>query len=329
MKLTEIINGASTIGISGHIRPDGDCTGSTMALYLYLQKISKGGKVQLFLENKLENMKNLKYLDEVDTEYSWKGGFDVFFALDCAKDRLGKAEKFFEEAKITVNIDHHISNKDGCAKYNYVEPQASSTCELVYELIKQDENELTYEERMDQDIAMALYVGMIHDTGVFQYSNVTPRTLNDAAELIRFGFDFPKIIQESFYQKSYVQTQIMGQAILESIVFMEGRCAVSCISKKWMDFYQVRPSDLDGIVNQLRNIKGVNCAIFMYELGTMEYKVSIRSDELVDVSKISSYFGGGGHVRAAGCTMQGTFHDCINNLSFHIEKQLKDGGVIK
>lgn len=323
MKLTEIVKGAATIGISGHIRPDGDCTGSTMALYLYLKKICKAAQIKLFLENRQETMRDLKYLDEIDTEYAWDGSFDVFFALDCAKDRLGKAEKYFDSAPITVNIDHHISNANGCGNRNYVEPKASSTSELIYELIKADENSLPLEERMDEEIALAVYIGMIHDTGVFQYSNTTPRTLTDAAELIAYGFDFPRIIEETFYQKTYIQNQIMGRALLESIQFMDGRCIVSCVDRKTMDFYGVEPADLDGIVNQLRNIKGVDCAIFMYETGLMEYKVSMRSNEKVNVSQVASYFGGGGHVRAAGCTMKGTYHDCINNLSLYIAKQLE------
>lgn len=322
MKLTEIVKDAATIGISGHIRPDGDCTGSTMALYLYLKKICKNAQIKLFLENRQDTMRDLKYLDEIDTEYAFCGSFDVFFALDCAKDRLGKAEAYFDSAKITVNIDHHVSNAGGCAKLNYVEPQASSTSELIYELIKADENPLSPEERMDADIALAVYIGIIHDTGVFQYSNTTPRTLKDAAELIPYGFDFPRIIEETFYQKTYIQNQIIGRALLESIQFMDGRCIVSCVARKTMDFYGVVPADLDGIVNQLRNIKGVDCAIFMYETGLMEYKVSMRSNEKVNVSEIAAYFGGGGHVRASGCTMKGTYHDCINNLSLHIAKQL-------
>lgn len=322
MKLTEIVKGAATIGISGHIRPDGDCTGSTMALYLYLKKICKDASIHLFLESRQDTMKDLKYLSEVDTSYGWEGSFDLFFALDCTKDRLGRAQTYFEQAKKTVNIDHHISNPDGCAQINYVDSEASSTSEVVYELIKEDNGPLPVEERMDQDIALAVYIGMIHDTGVFQYSNTTARTLANASELIAYGFDFPRIIEETFYQKTYIQSQILGRALLESIRFMDGRCIVSCIDKKTMEFYGVQPSDLDGIVNQLRNIKGIDCAVFMYETESMEYKVSMRSSERVDVAKIAAYFGGGGHVRAAGCTMKGTFHDCINNLSLHIEKQL-------
>ena len=93
-----------------------------------------------------------------------------------------------------------------------------------------------------------------------------------------------------------------------------------------MDFYGVDGKDLEGIVNQLQVTKGVEVAIFMYEIGTLEHKVSMRSNGVVDVSKVASYFGGGGHVRAAGCNMHGTFYDVINNLSLHIEEQLKEAG---
>ena len=109
---------------------------------------------------------------------------------------------------------------------------------------------------------------------------------------------------------------------MESIRFLDGQCIVSVLDKKAMDFYNVESQDLDGIVNQLRNIKGVECAVFMYQTATLEYRVSLRSGERVNVAAIASFFGGGGHARAAGCTMKGTFHDCINNLSLHIEQEL-------
>ena len=94
------------------------------------------------------------------------------------------------------------------------------------------------------------------------------------------------------------------------------------VSRRMMDFYQVGPKDLEGIVNQLQVVKDVDCAIFMYETGTLEYKVSLRSNGSVDVASVAMKFGGGGHVRAAGCTMNGTYHDNINNLSKGIAEQL-------
>ncbi len=316
MDLIDILQecqGAKTVGIGGHVRPDGDCVGACLALYQYLSKCLPDTYLKVFLEKPADIFREMKGYDEIDSSFGENTVFDVFFCLDCAKDRLGGAEKYFENAGKKINIDHHVSNP-GCGDVNYIKPMASSTSELIYDLIDK--------EKLDRDLAEAIYIGIIHDTGVFQYSNTSPETMEKAAQLIRFGFPFPKLIEETFYQKTYLQSQIMGRALIQSIRFMEGRCIVSCIDRKTMDFYGVGPTDLDGIVNQLRNIAGIHCAIFMYQTDVLEYKISLRSDETVDVAKVAKFFGGGGHMRAAGCTMRGTFHDCVNNLSLHIEKQL-------
>ena len=128
---------------------------------------------------------------------------------------------------------------------------------------------------------------------------------------------------EAFYHKSYLQTQILGRALLESISFLDGKAVFSVVRKKDMEFYGVEKSDLDGIVEQLRLIDGVETSIFLSESGPGEFKVSMRSKNYVDVSRIAAYFGGGGHRKAAGCTMHGSVHDVINNLSEHIERQIR------
>ncbi len=315
-QLAEEIKGAGSIGISGHIRPDGDCVGSCMALYLYLKKcVGPETEVSVYLEPPadvfadIEGIAEIKKPDETDTPP------ELFFALDCESSRLGDARRLFDGAGRRINIDHHISNT-GCGMVNVVDPGASSTSEVVYRLLDRS--------RIDAEIAKALYIGIIHDTGVFQYSNTSPETLRIAAELVSHGFDFSALIQKTFYEKTYIQNQIMGRALLESILFLHGRGIVSVVDRKVMDFYNAVPQDLDGIVSLLRNTKGVECAIFMYETDAMVYKVSMRSSDLVDVAKIASYFGGGGHKKAAGCTMSGTFHDVVNNLSLHIERQLEE-----
>ena len=315
INIKEICKDAKKIGIAGHIRPDGDCVGSTLALYQYLKKTEKNAEITLFLQKPAEIFADLKGYDEIDSSFEKETTYDVFFALDCEKGRLGEAEKYFDQAAVTVNIDHHISN-NGSGKYNYIVQNASSASELVFDLLD--------EEVMDVDIAKAIYTGIIHDTGVFQYSNTSPKTLNIAAKLIAFEFDFSEIIDRTFYEKTYVQNQIMGRTLLESMLFMDGRCIVGMLDQKTMDFYGVEPKDLDGIVNQLRVIKGVDCAVFMYEVGTLEYKVSMRSNDKVDVAKIAAFYGGGGHKKAAGCTVNGTFHDVINNLSESIAMQLEE-----
>ena len=318
----EIINllkeceGAQSIVISGHVRPDGDCVGSCMAAYLYLKKAMPSADIKVCIEKPASVFECIKDFELIDSSFSVEAPVDVMIALDCEKSRLGEAEEIFKLAKKTINIDHHISNEHGCGDINYVIPSASSTSELIYDVMDKS--------YMDIDIAKAVYIGIVHDTGVFKYSNTSPKTLRIAAELIEYGFDFPSIIDETFYEKTFVQNQILGRALLESIMFMDGKCIVSYVDQSTLDFYNATPTDLEGIVNQLRIIKGVECAIFMYQVGNLEYKVSLRSCKYVDVSKVASYFGGGGHVRAAGCTMNGTFHDVINNISGQIEKQMKE-----
>ncbi|MBQ7925551.1 MAG: bifunctional oligoribonuclease/PAP phosphatase NrnA [Lachnospiraceae bacterium] len=314
MNLLAECKGASRIGISGHIRPDGDCVGSCLALYQYLKKALPQTLVQVYLENPNDIFREIKGFDDILCPGKEQEPFDVYFVLDCSDDRLGGAEEYYQQAKKRINIDHHISNS-GCGDVNLVRPEVGSCSEVLFHLF---DNEL-----VDQDIAKAVYVGMIHDTGIFQYANTSPETLRTAAQLIEYGFDFPNIIQETFYQKTYLQTQIMGRVLMESVRFMDGRCIVGWVDRRTMEFYDVSSKDFEGIVNQLRNITGVDCAIFMYEMDVQEFKISLRTSEKVDATKVVVPFGGGGHMRAAGCTMKGTFHDCVNNLSRYIEEQLE------
>lgn len=316
INLLEECKDAKRIVISGHIRPDGDCIGSCMAVYLYLKKALADTEVTVCLEKPSEIFNCIKDIECIDSSFR-AAVPDVFIALDCERSRLGEAGQLFDDAGKRINIDHHVSNEHGCGDVNYVVPGISSTAELIYELMDKS--------YMDQEIAKAIYIGIIHDTGIFKYSNTSPKTMRIAAELLEYKFDFPTIIDETFYEKTYVQNQLLGRALLESIVFMEGKCIVSAINQKTLAFYNAQPSDLDGIINQLRIIKGVECAIFMYETGNQEYKVSLRSCKYIDVSKVAAFFGGGGHVRAAGCSMNGNFYDVINNISAQIERQMKEG----
>ena len=299
IRITEEVRNAGSIAVSGHIRPDGDCVGSVMGLYLYLKKELPEAEVDVYLEKPAEIFDCISHIEDIKSEFNNVDTgkiYDVFIVLDCADDRLGEVRVLYEKARKKINIDHHISNP-GCG--DVMDPAA-----------------------LDEEIARALYIGIIHDTGVLRYSNTAPHTLQVVSELIKFGFDFSKIIDDTFYEKTYVQTQIMGRAILESVRFMHDKCIVSMVSRRMMDFYQVTPQDLDGIVNQLLAVKGVECAIFMYEIRTLEYKISMRSKGRVDVAAVAMRFGGGGHVRAAGCTMNGTYHDNINNLAIGIAEQL-------
>lgn len=316
MRIDDYLSGVKTVGIAGHVRPDGDCIGSTLGLYLYLKKNYPDIKAEVFLEDMPEEFLFIQDADKVNHTFtSDVESFDLFVCIDCEKGRLGGAEKFFDAAAKTINIDHHISNT-GTGDVTYIVPTASSACELVYECIDKD--------KMDKDIAQAIYTGMVTDTGVFKYNSTSPKTYEIAGKLTEFGFDFTWLIDHVFYEKTYLQNQLLGRALLESILLMDGRVIASVITKQTMDFYGASGSDMDGIVNQLMFTIGADCAIFMYEDEPMQFRVSLRSNGAIDVSRVAKMLGGGGHVRASGCTLNCTQHDAINSITKYIQQQLDE-----
>ena len=313
-KIANELKGINTVAIAGHVRPDGDCVGSCMGLYLYLKENYPDIAADVYLEQPGAQFSFLSCFEEIKTVYETGKVYDLLITLDVSdKNRIGVAEEAYETAKKRVCIDHHISNR-GLGDVNEIRPDASSTCEVLYTLLE--------EEKVSKAVAEAIYTGMVHDTGVFQYSCTSPETMRIAAKLMEKGIPFTKIVEESFYEKTYVQNQILGRCLMESILLMDGKCVIGVVKKKMMDFYHVEPKDLDGIVQQLRIIKGVEVAIFIYEVKPQEFKVSLRSKGKVNVNKVASYFGGGGHVLAAGCTFHGSVYDVMNNLLEIIEKQL-------
>lgn len=316
--LDDFLAGADSAAIAGHIRPDGDCVGSCLAVYNYIRTCYPDMEVSLYLEPIPNIFKFMKSSDEIKNECVDEKSYDLFFVLDCGDaGRLGEAVKYFHTAKKTVCIDHHISNVS-FADENYIFPQASSTSELVFELLPK--------ERITKEIAECIYTGIVHDTGVFQYSCTSKKTMEAASCLMERGIDFTKIIDETYYAKTFEQNRILGLALLKAKLYADGQIIASVITKKEMDRYQVLPKHLDGIVNQLRITKGVEAAVFLYETEEGEYKVSMRSVSFVDVAGIAVAFGGGGHVRAAGYSMTGESDQIIQQAVTEMEKQLTRQG---
>ncbi len=312
---TQLIENANSIGISGHIRPDGDCTGSCLGLFRYLQENFGQKQIDLYLEPFSEEFNFLADSQKVKHEVPEKKEYDLYISLDCGSpDRLGMAEALFYQAKSTVNIDHHISNT--CfGDFNLVEAFKSSTCEVLFGLMEP--------EKISKETAEALYLGIVHDTGVFKHSCTGEDTMRIAGKLISLGARPEYIIDHTFYEKTYLQNQILGRCLLESFLVLEGKVILSCVDRKTMEFYGAKSLDFDGVIDQLRVTKGVEVAVFAYETDTQEYKVSMRSNGEVNVSKIAVFFGGGGHVKAAGCTLKGSRHDVMSNIIAHIDNQLK------
>lgn len=314
MKIDTVLAGKKSVGIAGHVRPDGDCTGSTLAVYNYIKTYYPDVDVRLYLEPIPNIFKFLKRSEEIRSEYTDEIVFDLFISLDCGDEgRLGNAVKYFRSAKHTFCIDHHVSNQ-AFAEENYIFPDASSTCELVFELMDTD--------RITKEIAECLYTGIVHDTGIFQYSCTSSKTMNVAGTLMDKGIDFPRIVDETFNAKTYCQNKIMGQALLNSHLYLDGRCIVSAVTRQEMEKYEVLPKHMDGIVSQLRVTKGVELAVFLYENEDGTSKVSFRVNGDFDAASLAMHFGGGGHVKAAGCTMSGTQAEIIETLLREIAERM-------
>ncbi len=314
--MDSVLQGINRAAIAGHVRPDGDCVGSCMGMYLYLKENYPDIKVDVYMEEAREVFSYIKGIENIKTEWKDDISYDLLLLFDVSsEERVGVIQNNWNKISNTVCIDHHVTNL-GLAKRNHVCPNASSTCEVLFELLDS--------EKITKEIAEAIYTGIIHDTGVFQYSCTGQRTMEIAGYLMSKGIDFTKIIKDSFYTKTYAQNQIMGKTVMESIMLLDKKVIVGSVRTKQMQSYGVTPKDLDGIVNQLQNTQGVEVAMFLYEVGVSEFKVSLRSNGTVDVARVAKYFGGGGHRLAAGCTLQGTVHDVVNMLTEDIEVQLQE-----
>ena len=297
-KLDEILAGKKTVGLAGHVRPDGDCVGSTLGVYNYIRKYYPDVDVRLYLEPIPNIFKFLNFSSEIRSDYEESVVFDLFIAMD---------------AKHTACIDHHVSNQS-FAEENYIFPDASSTCELICELLDT--------EKITKEIAECLYTGMVTDTGVFQYSCTSSSTMNMAGMLMGKGIDFTKIVDEAFYQKTYNQNRAMGQALLSSRLRLGGRVVTSFLTLEEMHALEVLPKHMEGIVEQMRNTKDVELAVFLYENEDHTFKVSFRVNGAFDAASLAMHFGGGGHVKAAGCTVEGPAEEANERILAEVEKRL-------
>ena len=315
MKLDEVFTkNIKTCAIVGHISPDGDAVGSATALFLYVRKNCPWIDAELYLERPKESLMFLPGLADAFFDTPEDSVRDLFVSCDVSSvDRFGVAGNLFPLAKKTFCIDHHISNPL-FADINVVDADASSCSEVLYGLMDP--------AKIDLDIATALYTGIIHDCGVFQYSNTRGKTLRVAADLLERGVPASRIIDESFNQRTMRQSRILGKVLQESTLYMDGRVIAGSVTLDDMSSFEVTKKDLDGIVSEMRLVEGVLAAVFIYETEPSVFKVSLRSNGDLDVSRAAVSFGGGGHIKAAGCTIQGELPEVRGLLLSELSKYI-------
>ncbi len=303
---------SKNIAIAGHTHPDGDSIGSCLALCGYIMENYPTIHVDVLLEPIPKQFAFLEKADRITQEEA--ESYDLFISLDCSDTkRLTDHAHLVEDADYSICVDHHVTNT-GFAKLNIIEPEASSCAEIVYQLLE--------DQKINKACAEALYMGIVHDTGVFKHSNTTRKTMEIAGMLLEKGVNSSYIIDDTFYKKTYKQNQILGRALLESILVLDGRMIFSFISRKDFKNFEIEPSDLDGVIDQLRVTEGVEVAVLLYTLEDGSCKASLRSNGIVNVSKIAMEFGGGGHEKAAGFSDTARHRDIVMNIARRVEEQL-------
>ena len=306
------------IAITGHTRPDGDCVGSCMGLYNYIVANYPEKQVDVYLEPIADSYKMVKRTDAIKQpvmEDAQVPVYDLFICLDNSqKNRMTKGmERYFDQAKKTLNIDHHVSNTL-FGDVNHVVSTASSASEVLYDLLDS--------EKIDLATAESLYMGIICDSGVFKYSSTSEHTMQIAGHLMSIGVDSSRWIDEVFYERSFKQAKVLGQALLNSELVLGGSCIYTVVDRAMFERFEAGHDDLEGVVEQLRLTKGIEVAILISETAEGTCKFSFRSKRYVDVNAVAAIFGGGGHVRAAGCTIQGDYKEPLKTFLEAIEGQL-------
>lgn len=305
---------AEVIAVTGHVRPDGDCVGSTTALYCYITENYPEKTVFLVLEPAPASVQKCIDCGAIRNAEFLPGTVDLFISLDASsEDRLGAALAPFRNAKERLVVDHHKTNT-GFGDINIVVPDASSCCEVLFDLLE--------EERISLKAANSLYLGIVQDTGVFKYSATSRHTMEIGGKLLEKGVDSAFLIDGSFYEKTWVQNKVLARALDKAVLTEDGFTAYTVVARKDLEAFGADNSDTEGIVEQLRLTEGVEIAMFLREEAEQVYKVSLRSKKgLVDVSEISVLFNGGGHRMAAGFTAYGTEEEIVSTVLAEIRKR--------
>lgn len=317
--LRELIDQANNIAVIAHINPDGDSLGSSLALGLAIKAINSN--VTIFINDVLPA--KYGFLPEVHQFVMFKEvelkEFDISFILDCGDlDRLGSSKGLIDKTKTLINIDHHVSNNN-YGDINIIDVKASSTCQMVYNLI---EGQLKLP--ITADIATNLYVGIITDTGNFKYDNTSPETHRVTAKLLEAGVDIEAVTINLFQSNTYNSVKFLGEFLQNLDILLDGKLAISVISIQMLNKYSLDSDETDSIINYGRDIKGVEVAVTLKEVKDNIIKLSFRSKADVDVNKIAKVFGGGGHKKASGATIEGNIEEVRKRIIEEVEIALKD-----
>lgn len=282
--------------IAGHLNPDGDSLGCTLAMTSLLERLGK--TVYAYAAPAIGN--DLQFLPDLSKVHVGvlpeKPNFDTVILLECSdRQRGGDLETVLSSAKTLINIDHHLVS-DAYGDINHIDSVASSTAEIIFQLFENSEDPLVLPT---PDEATCLYTGVVTDTGRFVHSNTTAEALRVASALVALGADVAKINQIIYFTKSYIELKLLGRALEKMELRFNNKYSQIILTKHDFESFGANPAQTQGIVSQPTMIPGVEVSALIKEEPD-KVSVNLRSRSAVDVSQIAAQFGGGGHARASG-----------------------------
>lgn len=308
-RLIELLKNKNNFVLATHVQPDGDAIGSLLGLGMLLGNMGK----QVFLSwgEKIVVPQQYTFLpgiELIDDPSNCPTNTDVFIALDCATlDRLGNLAEKAGKARTLVNIDHH-AEKSKFGRINITDENASSTSELVLRISNKLGVELT------KDIAVCLYVGIVTDTGKFQYTNTTQDTFEAAKELLRYSISPNEIFQSLYETTSFYYLKLQGIALSRATLVEEIGLIYTWLLQSDLEQTNAELSQAENLIDLLRSVQGIEVAVVFKEIGDSRLNVSLRSKGKINVSKLAESFGGGGHPNAAGFKSKDTREKVLNDL---------------
>ncbi len=312
--IVEEINKAENIVILTHETPDGDAIGSSLAMYNALKQIGKD--VDVIIPEYPRTFNFLPGAESILAEGK-RAKYDLAISVDCgAIDRLNGWSNYFEDANVSVNIDHHTKNSM-FGDFNYVDPTSPACSQILIIVLEALKIKIT------KEIGTCLLTGIITDTGGFKYQGVTSETFQFVAWLLQSGINVSEIYKNALQIKTRANFELAKIAMNRMEFLENNKIAFTYITKQDEEVVNAEPGDHEGIVEIGRDIEGVEVSVFLRQREDKTFKVSLRSNNYVNVSDIAILFGGGGHVKAAGCKISGTPEQIKNSLVSHIKKLLK------
>ena len=282
--------------VLAHVNEDPDALGSGFAMSAMLRKMGK--KAVFYISDEIES--SLKFIgneykvykDENDIE-----DHDLCICLDCGDiNRLAERKNIFKKIKNSVNIDHHYTNP-GFADVNYVDGKAAATAQILFKIFK----EMSWE--LNDEIARYLYIALASDTGCFKYSNVSPETMHIAGDLLEYGFDHDEVCRLLFDTYTLDTMKLKAQVMADIHPYDNGRISLISISRESYEHFGLTDKDVSTFIDIPRSVKGAEIAVCLKQQRDGKIRVNLRSNGDANVAEIAAYFGGGGHIKAAGATI--------------------------